>query len=151
MDTFTAHLSNKYNYPLYKISKRNEKNKRPFGYNVYYQNITTDTLKNLPNILITAVDKHYWHILYELPENTRIVIHDPTELKPNKKKPNPLIQENQLLKSFRVYTIRETVQKYIIEIHQDLLLHQHYSRQHLANLVLVRQEQCKLPRDYIKV
>ena len=28
--------------------------------------------------MITAVDKHYWDILPHLPENTKRVIHDPT-------------------------------------------------------------------------
>ena len=30
--TFTAHLSKKYDYPIYKITKNTEKNKRDYGY-----------------------------------------------------------------------------------------------------------------------
>ena len=37
--TFTAHLSKKYNYPIYKISKRTEKYSRNYGYDCSYQNL----------------------------------------------------------------------------------------------------------------
>ena len=40
--SFTVHLSLKYDYPLFKITKRTEKNKRNLGYGVKYQNITTE-------------------------------------------------------------------------------------------------------------
>jgi len=112
--TFTVHLVNKYNYPLYKVSKRTEKKVRPYGYGVDYQNVCLEDLLKLPNLLITAIDKHYWSILPHLPENTRVVIHDPTELKTSIKNPNPLIQDTCCLKNFKIYTIRETVQKYLM-------------------------------------
>lgn len=115
--TFTVHLAKKYGYSLYKVAKRNEKQVRSFGYDVSYKNVTIDTLQSIPNLLLTAVDKHYWHVLPMLPEGTRIVIHDPTELKESIKNPNPLIQDNQLLRSFKVYTIRETVQKYLLDMY----------------------------------
>jgi len=113
--TFTVHLSKKYNYRLYKVSKRSEKKMRPYGYGVDYQNVSLEDLLKLPNLLITAIDKHYWSILPHLNPTTRIVIHDPTELKTSKSNPNPLVQEQELLKKFKVYTIRETVQKYLLD------------------------------------
>ncbi len=113
--TFTVHLSKKYNYPLYKVAKRNETRHRNFGYDVFYKNITLDTLKSMDNLLITAIDKHYWNLLYELPSTTQLVIHDPTELKINHKNPNPLVQNECLLNKFKIYTIRETVQKFILD------------------------------------
>ena len=113
--TFTVHLAKKYNYRLYKVSKRTEKKMRSFGYGVDYQNVCLDDLLKLPNLMITAVDKHYWDILPHLPENTKIVIHDPTELKTSHKNPNPLVQGQCCLHNFKVYTIRETVQTYLTE------------------------------------
>ena len=113
--TFTVHLAKKYNYRLYKVGKRTEKKVRPFGYNIDYQNVSLEDLLKLPNLLITAIDKHYWNILPYLKPNTKIVIHDPTELKINKKNPNPLVQECKLLNLFKVYTIRETVQRYLLD------------------------------------
>ena len=58
---------------------------RSFGYGVDYQNICIDELVKIPNLLVTAVDKHYWEILPLLPKDTKIVIHDPTELKTSSK------------------------------------------------------------------
>ncbi len=128
--TFTVHLVKQFNYRLYKVGKRSEKKVRPFGYNVDYQNVSLDDLLKLPNLMITAVDKHYWSILPHLPPETKIVIHDPTELKINKNNPNPLVQEDKLLNKFKVYTIRETVQKYLIDnykINSEFKLHPFYS------------------------
>jgi len=113
--TFTVHLAKKFNYRLYKVAKRTEKKVRPFGYGVDYQNVSLEDLLKFPNLLITAVDKHYWDIIPHLNPNTKIVIHDPTELKVNKTTPNPLIQGPKLLSLFKVYTIRETVQKYLLD------------------------------------
>jgi hypothetical protein len=113
--TFTVHLAKKFNYRLYKVGKKTEKKVRPFGYGVDYQNVSLEDLLKIPNLLITAVDKHYWDILPHLPPTTKIVIHDPTELKINKSKPNPMVQEPKLLNLFKVYTIRETVQRYLLD------------------------------------
>ena len=113
--TFTVHLIKKFNYRLYKVGKRTEKKLRPYGYNIDYQNVCLEDLLKLPNLFITAIDKHYWNILPHLPPTTQIVIHDPTELKTSKSNPNPLVQDNQLLTQFKVYTIRETVQRYLLD------------------------------------
>jgi len=128
--TFTAHLSHKYKYPLYKLSKKNESVKRKFGYDIFYQNLSLDNILQLNNILITAVDKHYWNYLHHFPKSTSIIIHDPTELKINKTNINPLVQgENPLVNYFKVITIRESVQKYILEnykINTRFMLHPFY-------------------------
>ena len=97
--SFTAHLSNKYKCPLYKIGKRTESRKRPFGYDITYQNITIDELIKLPNLLITCIDKKYYEYLPNIKDAT-IVIHDPTELKP---------QVLECLNRFKIITIRPTV------------------------------------------
>jgi len=122
--TFTAHLSLKYNCELFKIGKRCEKNKRKYGYGVDYQNLSIDELVKKENIVITAVDKHYWEYLHLFPENTKIIIHDPTELKG---------KENKLLENiykFHVITIRKSVQDYIqknYNIESEFLLHPFYN------------------------
>jgi len=117
--TFTAHLSKKYNYPIYKITKKSEKTQRDYGYDCKYQNLCFADILKLDNILITAVDKHYWEYLRYFPKDTTIVIHDPTECKKTKSG-NPLVQEvdgqGALLSEFKIYTIRDTVQKYLEDI-----------------------------------
>lgn len=107
--TFTSHLSLKYNCDLYKVAKRTEKNKRNYGYGVQYQNVKIDELIKKDNLVITAVDKNYWEYLDKFPKNTKIIIHDPTELKG---KENKLVQ---LLDNFEIITIRETVRDFIKE------------------------------------
>jgi hypothetical protein len=127
--TFTVHLVKQFNYRLYKVAKRTEKKMRTFGYGVDYQNVCLEDLLKLPNLMITAVDKHYWEILPHLPPQTKIVIHDPTELKTSTKNPNPLVQNQQCLQSFKVFTIRETVQKYLIDnfkISSEFKIHPFY-------------------------
>ena len=118
--TFTAHLCLKYNCNLYKIGKKSEKSKRKFGYEINYKNLRIDDILNLPNLVITALDKHYWKYLYLFPKNTLLIIHDPTELKG---KENPL---PNLLNNFKIITIRETVQNLLLNnynIHSDFNLH----------------------------
>ena len=116
--TFTAHMSKKYDYPIYKITKNSEKTQRDFGYDCKYQNLKLLDALKLQNIFITAVDKHYWDYLRYFPKDTKIVIHDPTECK-RTKSGNPLVQEvdgiKPLLCDFKIYTIRESVQKYLVE------------------------------------
>jgi hypothetical protein len=133
--TFTAHLSHKYKIPIYKIGKRNETFKRDYGYECKYQNINIDKVIQLKNILITAIDKHYYEYLYLFPENTKVIIHDPTECKKNNKNKNPLVQttdknENILLNHFKIITIRESVQEYLINqfnVKSQFMPHPFYS------------------------
>ena len=99
--SFTAHLSLKYKYPLFKVGNKTESKTRPYGYGVDYQNLAIEDLLKKPNLLITAVDKHYYDYLPQIKSAT-IVIHDPTELK------EPVLEA---LQRFRVITIRETVKK----------------------------------------
>ena len=61
--SFTAHLSLKKKYPLYRISNKSEQKKRPYGYSVEYQNKSIDDLVKLNNILITAIDKNFYKYL----------------------------------------------------------------------------------------
>lgn len=117
--SFTAHLSKKYGYELYKIGNKTEKNKRPYGYEVEYQNISIDELIKKGNILITAVDKKYYQYLPQIRKAT-IVIHDPTELK------EPVLDA---LKRFNVITIRKTVQELLKKVHNinsKFILHPFY-------------------------
>ena len=108
--TMTAHLSLKYNYPLFRVGNRTENNSRDYGYGVKYNNISKEDLKKMTNVLITAIDKHYYQFLEYLPKSTSIIIHDPTEVKTSEKNPNPLLK---YLPKFKVFTIRETVQEYL--------------------------------------
>jgi hypothetical protein len=103
--SFTAHLSKKFDYDLYKIGNKTENKKRPYGYDVEYQNVDINTLLKKPNLLITAIDKKYYEYLPKIKKAT-IVIHDPTELK------EPVLE---VLKRFKVITIRETVSKLLKE------------------------------------
>ena len=116
--TFTAHLSQKNKYPIYKITKKSEKTQRDYGYDCKYQNLCFSDILKLDNILITAIDKHFWEYLRFFPKDTKIVIHDPTECKKTKIG-NPLVQEVEasppLLPEFQIYTIRDTVQKYLVD------------------------------------
>jgi hypothetical protein len=112
--TYTAHLSLKNNIPIFKVGKRSEKSKRNFGYGTNYQLLKIEDICKKENLIITALDKHYYEYLHLFPKRTKLVIHDPTELKTTKKSPNPLIVNN-LLQHFDIITIRETVQKYIKE------------------------------------
>ena len=71
--TFTAHLSKKYDYPIYKITKRTEKSKRNYGYDCSYQNLEISDIIKLDNLLITAVDKHYWEYLKFFPKKIELL------------------------------------------------------------------------------
>jgi len=114
--SFTAHLSLKYNFKLYKISKKTEKLKsgkprmRAFGYGVMYQNLSIDDAKQLPNIIITAIDKKYYEFLNQFNSNTKLVIHDPTEVKG--KSCQPVLD---VLGKYDIITIRKSVKKYIMD------------------------------------
>ncbi len=121
--SFTTHLAHKTGSDIHKITKRNEKNKRNFGYSCEYLNSTIDKIKELPNLVITAVDKNYHQYLEDMPEGTGLVIHDPTEVKG---------RNNELTKylhKFKIITIRQTVQKYLKEkfdIDSEFKLHPFY-------------------------
>jgi len=105
--TMTAHLSLTYDYPLFKITKRTEKNKRDYGYGVKYQNTKIDDLLKLDNLVITAIDKNYYEYIDKFPDSTILIIHDPTEVK-NK-------EFVEKIRRFKIYTIRETVYKFLKE------------------------------------
>ncbi len=122
--TFTSHLSLKTNSSIFKVSKRDETRYRDFGYGTNYQNKSIDIIKTLPNLYITAIDKHYYQYLSLFPKGTYLVIHDPTELKD---KTNPLI--HGLLEHFNIITIRPTVYKWLklnYNIQSTLIHHPFY-------------------------
>ncbi len=104
--TMTAHLSLTFNYPIFKITKKTEKNKRNFGYDVKYRNMKIDDLIKLENLVITAIDKNYYQYLDLFPDSTILIIHDPTEVK------NKEFVES--IKRFTIYTIRDTVYHYLL-------------------------------------
>lgn len=112
--SFTTHLALKYNLKLYKVGKRTEKLKngdsrlRSYGYDVKYQNLSIEDLSKQNNLLITAIDKTHYKYLDMLPDGTKIVIHDPTEVKG--KSCQPVIDN---LPRFVIFTIRKTVQDYL--------------------------------------
>ena len=62
--TFTAHLSIKNKFPVYKIGKRSEKSNRKYGYGVMYKNLNIEDILKLEDIMITAIDKHYYQYLH---------------------------------------------------------------------------------------
>ena len=98
--SFTAHLSLKTGFPVFKLSNRTETHQRPFGYGVMYRNLSSVP----PKSVIAALDKHYYSLLPSVPDGTWIVIHDYTEL-------TPTVREH--LGRLRVITIRKKVQALI--------------------------------------
>ena len=112
--TYTAHMSLKYDYPIYKIGKRSEKNSRDFGYMTRYQNLCIEEIIKKEHLIIVALDKHYYEYLKYFPKNTLLVIHDPTELK---NKENPLIKDG-LIDNFNIITIRQTVKDYLLKTYK---------------------------------
>lgn len=107
--SFTAHLALKHDLPLFKIGNKTETKQREFGYGVTYQNRDPDDLPS-GKTLITAIDKTNYEYLAKFPNGTFIVIHDPTEV--NSKAAEPLVKE---LKRFKIFTIRESVQEYLMK------------------------------------
>jgi hypothetical protein len=132
--TYTAHLVLKYGFSLYKVTKRSEKTTRNFGYGINYKNVSIEDLLQIPNLCIVAIDKHYWDLLHKFPSTTKIVIHDPTELKLSKNI-NPLIQGEKLLHNFKVFTIREKVQSFLKDYYSiDSTLSKHPFHQYETNV-----------------
>jgi glycosyltransferase involved in cell wall biosynthesis len=126
--SFTAHLSLKNSIPLYKISKRSENKCRNYGYNVNYKNINLDSLDNMIENgdipLITAIDKNFYSVLDHIPDNSYIVIHDPTEFNKSSKK---VVIDN--LKRLQVITIRKSVYDLLLSMNipSKLIIHPYVS------------------------
>ena len=117
--SFTTHMALKYDLELLvyvennehnkKVGKRTEKDRlRNYGYGLKYQNMAIEDITQKDNLLITAIDKTYYKYLDMFPYGTKIVIHDPTEVKAKSSK--ALIDN---LPRFEIFTIRKTVQKYL--------------------------------------
>jgi hypothetical protein len=114
--SFTSHLALKHNLPLYKAHTKTEQRKdntpvlRKYGYGVNYQNISGEAISKMSSIIITAISKNYYDYLQYIPDNSFIVIHDPTEL--HGKVAKPLFDH---IRRFRIITIRKSVQAFIKE------------------------------------
>ena len=133
--SFTAHLSLKYKYPLFKIGSKTEGTEespklREYGYGVEYQNRAPNDLPK-GKLMITAIDKTYYEYLDKLPDGTFIVIHDPTEVSGKGKEP---VLRN--LGRFRVITIRESVKKFLKDqfgVKSRFILHPFYEYPYKKN------------------
>ena len=90
------------------MGKRTRSRQRSFGYNCSYQNMKCDELCKKDNLLICALDKHYYPYLTQFPPNTKLVIHDPTEYKTGSEFD---------ISRFEVITIRSKVQEYLPKGH----------------------------------
>ena len=110
--SFTAHLALKHNFEIFKITKKGEKKKRNFGYDTEYKNVDITTFNFDKPVLISAIDKNFYNFLQYFPDGTRIVIHDPTEVKA---KSSLILREN--LSRFKIYTIRKNVQNYLKNVY----------------------------------
>jgi hypothetical protein len=122
--SFTAHLALKHALQVYKLGNRTESKPRNFGYGVSYTNIAIDDIGKYKDHVITAVDKHYYDKLHLFPDNTFIIIHDPSEV--TKANNSELIKH---LHRFRIITIRKSVQSYLkssLGLNSIFLLHPFY-------------------------
>ena len=115
--TFTAHLAKTTGLQLCKPGKRTETRDRDFGYDCSYR-IVAD-LGATP-ALITAVDKDTIDKLPLFPEDSWLVLHDPTEFND---------ERLQLFRRFRIVTIRKSVQELLAAkgIESRFLLHPFYA------------------------
>ena len=83
------------------------------------------------NLMTTAIDKNYYEYLDKFPDSTILIIHDPTEVK---NKDNLL----NLIKRFTIYTIRDTVKKYLLDnfnIQSKRLYHPFY--QYILKIIIM--------------
>lgn len=122
--SFTAHLALKHNLQVYKIGNRTETKPRNFGYGVSYTNVAIDDVAKYKDHVITAIDKHYYDKLHHFPDNSFIIIHDPSEV--TKANNSELIKH---LHRFRIITIRKSVQTYLkssLGLDSIFLLHPFY-------------------------
>ena len=125
--TFTAHYSLINKYPIFKIGNRTEKTMKNFGYDTKYKLSTIEDILKKDNLIITALDKTYYKYLEYFPEGTKLIIHDPSELK-KKKYPNILI-ESGIIDKFKIITIRNTVHKFLkntLSIDNIFMIHPFY-------------------------
>ncbi len=108
--SFTAHLSLLTNAPVYKIRNRTERFTRSFAMDTSSRNIVINQLREIENIVITAVDKHHLDLIETIAswgrDDIYIVIHDPTELKPRLR---------DILCLFKVIVIRKTMKRILKE------------------------------------
>jgi hypothetical protein len=122
--TFTAHLfytmglttkNGQSMCPVLHPSIKSEHILRDFGYGLHYNNISIKSLRHINFPFITVVKDNYYNALKELSDNQKrktseketnpvVVIHDPRDVSE---------RIGSLLKSWKVVTIRKTVQRYL--------------------------------------
>ena len=121
--TFTAHLfytmeltrKSQNTHPVLHPSIKSEHILRDFGYGLYYKNMSVKSLRHINFPFITAVKDNYYHALKELSDNQKrrtsgiktipiTVIHDPRDVSE---------RIALILKTWKVVTIRKTVQRYL--------------------------------------
>lgn len=117
--TFTAHLFHNLglaqkNKVVLRPSNNSERRLRNFGYGLYYQNISLNTICSIKYPFLTVVKDNYFHALDKLNNyeqrgnlehsNIILVIHDPRDIT------DRMIP---LIKGWKIITIRETVQQYL--------------------------------------
>ena len=126
--SFTAHLALKHDLPIFKVGNRTETKERDYGYGTTYRNLAVEDIAKeaaKSTLVITAVDKNYYDILHYFPNNTFVVIHDPSEVT---KKTSPVLLEH--LPRFRIITIRKSVQDYLkarFGFHSEFIIHPFYA------------------------
>ncbi len=85
--TFTVHLYKSLQamgieVSLHKVRNNTERTQRPFGYDIFYQNLKAEDALRLPNVIVTAYDKYGRDMALELYRlGAHVVIHDPNEIK----------------------------------------------------------------------
>ena len=88
--TFTYHLTRALKAvgltpALYKIRPRTEGKKRPFGYDIFYQNVSLETAVRLlgegPGLIVAAAKNFKDQTETLIANGAQLVVHDPTELK----------------------------------------------------------------------
>jgi hypothetical protein len=117
--TFTAHLLHtlglaQKNKVVLHPSNNSERRVRNFGYGLYYQNISLNTICSIKYPFLTVVKDNYFHALDKLSNYERrgnldhsniiLVIHDPRDIT------DRMIP---LIKGWKIITIRETVQQHL--------------------------------------
>jgi hypothetical protein len=87
--TFTYHLvktleAMNEGVTLYKIGNNTERKARPFGYGLFYQNITIDDAQDLthePALIVAAAKQQAEAATILINDGAKVVLHDPTELR----------------------------------------------------------------------
>lgn len=137
--TYTAHLAKMLGVShIYRIGNKTEPKLRDFGQGVAYQNLSVEDAKNLPELLVVAVDKNNLESALELAKvGSAFVIHDPTEL-------NETIVKIAKVGKPKIVTIRKKVQDLLWSEHElesAFIVHP-YVRSNLKRDVIMNAASC---------